>query len=117
MDLFVLCAMLVAILPLLFTARGWWVVAHDPLNSSGRLAPFVLVLNSATAMAFFFTILLATREQITQVSVGNIGAPNFFLCFGITVLSVAKIRHKVYRAVLVSSGLLTVGWLIAVSLH
>ena len=117
MDLFVLCAMLVATLPLLVTAGGWWLVAHDPLHSSGRLAPYVLLLNSATAVAFFFTILLATREQITQVSVGSIGAPNFFLCFGITVLAVAKIRYKVYQIVLVSSGLLTMGWLIAVSLH
>jgi|SRR5215469_5864248 len=117
MDTFVLCVMSIATLPLLFTARGWWLVAHDPLDSSGRLAPFVLLLNSATAVVFFFTILLATQDRITQSSVGSIGGPNFFLCFGITVLSVAMIRNKVYRALLVSSGLLTVEWLIAVSLH
>lgn len=117
MDLFVVGAVLVAIAPMLFTGRAWWIVDQDPSHSPGRLARVVLGLNSASALLFFFTILLATSEMITQVSVSRIGVPTFFLCVCITLLSGLKIRHQLYRAVFISSGILSIGWLIASSLH
>jgi hypothetical protein len=116
-DLFGLAASLVAITPLPFTARAWWIVSHDLTHGSGRLIRTVLYLNSASALLFVFTTLLASSESITQGPVWRISVSNFCLCACITVLSGVKIRHRIYRAVFISSVILTVGWLILGTLH
>ena len=115
--MFLVGAILVAIAPMLFTARAWWIVDQDPSPTPGHLARVVLWLNSACALLFFFTMLLATSEMLTLESVSRIGAPNFFLCVCITVLSGLKIRHQLYRPVFISSGILSLGWIILCSLH
>jgi hypothetical protein len=117
MDTFVAGAFLVATVPIFFTARAWWIFEHDPSPSSGRLARVVLYLNSATALIFIVTIVLATSETVPQTFVWRIGLPIACLCICIALLSGLKIRHRLYRAVFISSGILSVGWIIAASLH
>lgn len=113
MDEFVLGSVLVAMVPILFTARAWWILVHDRSYRSGQMAGVVLFLNSASALLFVLTMLLA----ITQSSVVLISGANACLCILITVLSGVKIRSPLYRAVFISSAILTLAWLIAASLH
>src|SRR6266702_6118597 len=117
MDAFAAGADLVGIVPILFTTRAWWIVYHDPPHGSSRLVRVVLCLNSASAALFFCTILLATSERTTAASVLRIAVPNGYLCLCIVLLSGIKSRHRVYRAVLLPSGILVLGWLIAGGLH
>jgi len=117
MDSFGVAASLVAITPIPFTARAWWIVCHDLSRGSGHLTRIVLCLNSASALLFVFTTLLASSGSISQAHVWRISVPNCCLCACITLLSGLKIRHHFYRAVFVSSGILSVGWLISGSLH
>ena len=117
MALFVVGTFLVAVAPILFNVIAWQIFYDDRSHVSGRLTRVVLCLNSASALVFVVTILLATSERITQVSVLRIGKPIFYLCICIAVLSGIKIRHHVYRTVFISSCILTVGWLIFGSLH
>ena len=104
------------LLSISINAGAWWIGYHDPSHSLDLLDRVVLWTNSASALLFVFTLLLAISDTITQVSVTNIGSPNFFLCFCLIPLSLLKIRYKLYRAVLVSSVILTLEWLLAISL-
>ena|SRR5579871_3688816 len=117
MDSFGVAAGLIAITPVPFTARAWWIVRHDLSHGSGPLTRSVLYLNSASALLFVFATLLAVSESITQASVWKISVPNFCLCACIALLAGLKMRHHFYRAVFISSGILSLGWLISGSLH
>ncbi|MBS1801232.1 MAG: hypothetical protein JSS95_15575 [Acidobacteria bacterium] len=115
MDSFVAGSALVAMAPIIFTARAWWILHHDPSHNSGRLARVVLYLNSASALLFVATIL--SSERLTQLSVWRMSVPMVCLSICITVLSGLKNRRPLYRAVFISSGILSAGWLIIGSLH
>jgi hypothetical protein len=108
---------LVGIAPILFTARAWWILHHDSSHSSGRLARIVLYLNSASALLFVVVVLLDVLQRVTLASVSRIAVPTWYICICITVLSGIKIRRHFYRAVFISSGIMSVGWLIIGSLH
>jgi hypothetical protein len=107
----------VTIAPVVFAGIAWWLLFHTSPHISGRLARFVLCLNSASALMFAVTITLASSGIMTETSVYRISAPNVFLCITIAVLSLIKIGHQLYQAVFISSGILAAGWLIIASLH
>src|SRR5258708_2732880 len=112
MGLFLAGTMLVAIAPILFTARALRIAYHDASLNSGNLARFVLYLNSLSALLFLVILLLDALQLMSQESVARVAVPTFYLCVCITFLSAIKIRLHLYRAVFVSSGIMSAGWLI-----
>ena len=117
MDSFVAGSVLVASVPILFTTRAWWISHHDSPLTSGHLARVLLCFNSASALLFVVVVLLDALQRMTLESVSRIAVPTFYLCICITVLSGVKIRLHLYRAMFISSGILTAGWLVIGSLH
>lgn len=118
MVLFIVGATLVALAAIPFTAWAWWIAYRDSsLRSSGHLARFVLYLNSASALLFAVVLLLDAIQQMTLESVSRVAVPTFYVCICIAALSGMKIRLHVYRAVFISSVILSAGWLIIGSLH
>ena len=113
MDPFVAGSALVAMVPIFFAGRAWWILYQAPPKTSGCLARVVLCLNSASALLFLGTIL----SDLSQLSIWRISMPMLGLCICLTVLSGLKIRHRLYRPVFISSGILAAGWLILGSLH
>ena len=115
MDSFVAGSALVALVPIIVTAIAWYILLYDSAHSSGGLAWVVLCLNSASALMFLVIILLS--DKLTQLSISRISMSTFCVCLCITVLSGSKIGQRLYRTVFVSSGILTLGWLILGGLH
>jgi hypothetical protein len=116
-DSFVVGLVLVGTVPIIFTARAWWISHHDSSSNSGHLVRFVLYLNSASALLFVVVVLLDALQRMPLESMSRIAVPTFYLCICITVLSGIKIRRPLYRAVFFSSGIMSIGWLIIGSLH
>lgn len=117
MVLFIVGATLVALAAISFTAWAWWIAYRDSSPRSGHLAQFALYLNSASALLFAVVLLLDAIQQMTLESVSRVAVPTFYVCICIAVLSGMKIRLHVYRAVFISSVILSAGWLIIGSLH
>ena len=105
------------LLSIIINAGAWWIGYHDPSHSLDLWARVVLWLNTASALLFAFAILLAISDRINAVFFSNFAGLNFLLGIGVVLLSVLKIRYKLYRAVLVSSMILSLEWLLAAALH
>jgi hypothetical protein len=103
-----------ALVAIMFSAGAWSLLPHDS-HSSDRLARVVLCLNSASALLFLLTLL--SSERIEQISISRISVPNFWLCICITVLSLIKMKRRLYVPVFVSSSILSAGWLIIGGMH
>ncbi len=117
MDLFVGGMLLAAMAPILGTTIAWWTQYQDSMHIPGRLPRVVLCLSSFSALLYIATILLASSETVNAISVSKISRPNFLVCIGVTFFSGINMRHRMYQAVFVSSGLLTFGWLFLASMH
>jgi hypothetical protein len=89
------------------------------LTDAGSRTYFLLLLIPTTfsALAFAVAFNAATLNLISQSTFSWIAGPNFYVCIGLFLISVMKLRSKPFRWIVGMSSALILLWLIVASMH